>query len=75
MWIIMQDSVGVEYKEMWAPYGSSGSTEEILKIKCFALSKLMVHFQLFKVVCMFPSESSHFNSSHFKTGLSEQRDC
>lgn len=60
---------------MEAPYGSNGSTEEILKIKCFALSKLTVYFQLFKAMCVFQPESFHFNLSHSKIGLFEQRDC
>lgn len=47
---------------MEAPYGSYGSMEQILKIKCFALSKLMVYFQLFKAMCMFQPESFQFIS-------------
>lgn len=71
----MWDSVGVEYKEMEAPYGSDGSMEEILKIKCFALSKLTVYFQLFKAMCMVQPESFHFSLSQSKFGHFEQSAC
>lgn len=49
-WNAVQSSVGVEQKEMEAPFGSSTSTEDTLKMKCFALPKLSVYFQSYMYV-------------------------
>lgn len=58
---------------MEAPFGSNPSTEEILKLKCFALPKLSVYSQLFKVTRMFQPESFHFDLSHSEMRIFERK--